>query len=155
LDITFLTVTSEADKNAATNFLDNIGRLFKNFKANKKVEISNNPLDAILNEAKKSYDLVIIGATDKTSSQSRSVLNQKVFNPLVDEIIRLSPCRTLVVQSSGFKENWQPNIILVPSNASLASKRAAELAFSLANSNQQEIFILTVIEEKMMNIILI
>jgi len=148
LDITFLTVTSEADKNAATNFLDNIGRSFKNFKANKKVEISNNPLDAILNEAKKSYDLVIIGATDKTSSQSISNLNQKVFNPLVDEIIRLSPCRTLVVQSSGFKENWQPNIILVPSNASLASKRAAELAFSLANSNQQEIFILTVIEEK-------
>jgi len=148
LDITFLTVTNEADKNAAINFLDNLGSLFKNFKVNKKVEISNNPLDAILNEAKKSYDLVIIGATDKTSSQSISNLNQKVFNPLVDEIIRLSPCRTLVVQSSGFKENWQPNIILVPSNASLASKRAAELAFSLANSNQQEIFILTVIEEK-------
>lgn len=142
LSITLLTVTSEEEKKIASDFLDLLSKLFDNSNINKKVVVSDNALEVILNEAKKSYDLVLIGATEKTSQ------TQKIFNPLVDDLIRLSPCRSLVIQGYGFTENWQPNKILVPSNASLASKKAAELAFSLANSNNQEITIISVIEDK-------
>uniref|UniRef100_A0A832G6T3 Uncharacterized protein n=1 Tax=Ignavibacterium album TaxID=591197 RepID=A0A832G6T3_9BACT len=142
LSITLLTITDEQHKNESVTFLDNLAKLFPASDLNKKVVISNNPLESIINEAKKSYDLIVIGATE------RSAQSQKIFNPLVDELIRLSPCRSLVIQGSGYRDNWQPNKILVPSNASLASKRAAELAFSLVNNPHQEVIIITVIEEK-------
>lgn len=142
LSITLLTITDEQHKNESVTFLDNLAKLFPASDLNKKVVISNDPLESIINEAKKSYDLIVIGATE------RSAQSQKIFNPLVDELIRLSPCRSLVIQGSGYRDNWQPNKILVPSNASLASKRAAELAFSLVNNPHQEVTIITVIEEK-------
>lgn len=142
LSITLLTITDEQHKNESVTFLDNLAKLFPASDLNKKVVVSNNPLESIINEAKKSYDLIVIGATE------RSAQSQKIFNPLVDELIRLSPCRSLVIQGSGYRDNWQPNKILVPSNASLASKRAAELAFSLVNNPHQEVIIITVIEEK-------
>jgi len=142
LSITLLTVTDEQHKNESIIFLDNLAKLFPASDLNKKVVVSNNPLESIITEAKKSYDLIVIGATE------RSAQSQKIFNPLVDELIRLSPCRSLVIQGSGYRDTWQPNKILVPSNASLASKRAAELAFSLVNNPHQEVIIITVIEEK-------
>lgn len=142
LSITLLTVTDEQHKNESITFLDNLAKLFPASDLNKKVVVSNNPLESIITEAKKSYDLIVIGATE------RSAQSQKIFNPLVDELIRLSPCRSLVIQGSGYRDTWQPNKILVPSNASLASKRAAELAFSLVNNPHQEVIIITVIEEK-------
>lgn len=142
LSITLLTITDEQHKNESVTFLDNLAKLFPASDLNKKVVVSNNPLESIINEAKKSYDLIVIGATE------RSAQSQKIFNPLVDELIRLSPCRSLVIQGSGYRDNWQPNKILVPSNASLASKRAAELAFSLVNNPHHEVIIITVIEEK-------
>jgi nucleotide-binding universal stress UspA family protein len=142
LNLTILTVTNESDKNRTVQFLDKLSGLFTNSNITKKLLISDHPLESILNEAKKSYDLILIGATEKTTQ------TQKIFNPLVDDLIRMSPCRSLVIQSFGFRENWQPNKILVPSNASLASKRAAELAFSLAEPGYQDITIMTVIEEK-------
>lgn len=142
ITITLLNIAEESEKNDSLNFLDNLSRLFPDANLNKKVVVSDNPLNSILEEAKKSYDLIVIGATERTSH------SLKIFNPLVDELLRLSPCRSLVIQASSFKENWQPKKILVPSNASLASKRAAELAFSLVSSEDEEVIILTVIETK-------
>ncbi|MFN3871807.1 MAG: cation:proton antiporter [Ignavibacterium sp.] len=142
ISVTLLTVTDEQQKNESLNFLDNLSGLFPTSNLNKKIVVSDNPLNSILEEAKKSYDLIVIGATERTSH------SLKIFNPLVDELLRLSPCRSLVIQASSFKENWQPKKILVPSNASLASKRAAELAFSLVSSEDEEVIILTVIETK-------
>lgn len=142
ISVTLLTVTDEQQKNESLNFLDNLSALFTASNLNKKIVVSDNPLNSILEEAKRSYDLIVIGATERTSH------SLKIFNPLVDELLRLSPCRSLVIQASSFKENWQPKKILVPSNASLASKRAAELAFSLVNGENEEVIILTVIETK-------
>ncbi|MEJ5261291.1 MAG: cation:proton antiporter [Ignavibacterium sp.] len=142
LSITLLTVTDDEHKSESTTFLDNLAKLLPASDLTKKVVSSNNPLESIISEAKKSYDLIVIGATERTAQ------SQKIFNPLVDELIRLSPCRSLVIQSSGFRDGWQPKRILVPSNASLASRRAAELAFSLVNNSEQEVTIITVIEEK-------
>ncbi len=142
LSITLITVTDEVHKSDSTTFLENLARLLPSSDLTKKVVISNNPLESIISEAKKSYDLILLGATERTAQ------SQKVFNPLVDELIRLSPCRSLVIQSSCFRDSWQPKRILVPSNASLASRRAAELAFSLINNSEQEVTIITVIEDK-------
>ncbi len=142
LNLTLLTVTNESEKNLANDFLEKLSGLFKNSNINRKVVVSDRPLEVILNEAGKSYDLILVGATEKNTQ------TQKIFNPLVDDLIRMSPCRSLVIQSFGFIENWQPTRILVPSNASLSSKRAAELAFSLSTSHEQEVTIMTVIEDK-------
>lgn len=142
ISVTLLTVTDEQGKNESQNFLEKLSGLFSSSNLNKKVIVSDNPLNSILEEAKKSYDLIVIGATEKTSH------SLKIFNPLVDELLRLSPCRSLVIQASTFFDNWQPRKILIPSNASLASKRAAELAFSLVNGKDEEVIILTVIETK-------
>ncbi len=142
ISVTILTVTDEKQKSESLNFIENLSGLFSDSNLNKKVVVSDNPLNSILEEAKKSYDLIVIGATERTPQ------SLKIFNPLVDELLRLSPCRSLVIQASSFKENWQPRRILVPSNASLASKRAAELAFSLIKSKDEEVIILTVIETK-------
>lgn len=142
LSVTIFTVTDEQKKNESQYFLDKLSALFSSTDVNKKVIVSDKPLESILDEAKKSYDLIVIGATEKTDN------SLKIFNPLVDELLRMSPCRSLVIQASAFHENWQPNRILVPSNASLASKRAAELAFSLVGSDEHEVIILTVIETK-------
>lgn len=140
--VTLLTAANEQLRSESMNFLDKLSKFFPSINLNKKVVISENPLEIILDEAKKSYDLIVIGATERTSH------SLKIFNPLVDELLRLSPCRSLVIQTSTFKEGWQPNRILVPSNASLASKRAAELAFALVNDKEHEVIILTVIETK-------
>lgn len=140
--VTLLTVTNENQKNESLIFLDKLSKFFPTTNLNKKTVVSENPLESILEEAKKSYDLILIGATERTSN------SLKIFNPLVDELLRLSPCKSLVIQASTFSEDWQPNRILVPSNASIASKRAAELAFSLVNNQNQEVIILTVIETK-------
>lgn len=140
--VSLLTVTNDQQKNESMIFLDKLSKFFPATNLNKKVVVSENPLEIILEEAKKSYDLLVIGATERTAHSS------KIFNPLVDDLLRLSPCRSLVIQASTFNEGWQPNRILVPSNASFASKRAAELAFSLVNDKDHEVIILTVIETK-------
>jgi len=52
------------------------------------------------------------------------------------------------VQSGFHTDNWQPNRILIPTNGSLAARRAAQVAFALASDISQEVHILKVIEEK-------
>jgi Kef-type K+ transport system membrane component KefB/nucleotide-binding universal stress UspA family protein len=142
LDITLLTVTNENEKALASSFLNKLEELLNKSNISKRIVISDSPLEAILNEAKKSYDLIIVGATEKSSE------NKKIFNPLVDDLIRMSPCKSLVIQSKTYTENWKLNKILVPSNSSLASKRAVELAFTLANPNDSEVNIISIIEDR-------
>jgi nucleotide-binding universal stress UspA family protein len=53
----------------------------------------------------------------------------------------------MLVQGQRFYEDWLPKRILVPSNGSLASRRAAEVAFALVDNGGKEITILQVVEE--------
>lgn len=142
LNLTLLTITSEKEKAESQQFLNTLAGFFKNLPVNKKTVESNNPLESILNEVRKDYDLLIVGATERNKN------SDMIFNPIVDNLVRISPCTSIVVQSSNISEQWRPGRILVPTNGSLASKRAAEVAFGIAYHDHDQVHILNVVETK-------
>ncbi len=142
ISVTLFTITNEKEKNSAQTFLDGISSTFKVAEINKKIVIADNALDKIIEEAQKDYDLLVIGATEKQNN------TEMVFNTFIDSLIRFSPCPSLIVQGHALLEDNKFKRILVPTDGSKASKRAAEVAFAIATSDDDEVHILRVIEEK-------
>ncbi|MBK9098564.1 MAG: cation:proton antiporter [bacterium] len=142
LDVTLLTISDERDKAESQQFLNTLSAFFKKFPVTKKIAESKNTLESILEEVRKDYDLLIVGATERQKN------SDMLFNPIVDNLVRLSPCPSIVVQSSNVAEDWRPSRILVPTNGSLASKRAAEVAFGIAYHDHDQVHILNVVESK-------
>ena len=142
LSITLLSIISEQDKNNAQKFLNGIAKSFHKSEVNIKIIVANNALEMILEEAQKDYDLLVIGATEKQSS------SEMVFNRFIDNLIRFSPCPSLIVQGHTALEENKTIKILVPTDGSKASKRAAEVAFALTTNENDEVHILRVVEEK-------
>ncbi len=142
LDVTLMTISHEKEKTESQQFLNTLAGYFTKFPVSKKVIESGNPLGSILDEVKKDYDLLILGATEKQKN------SDVLFNPIVDSLVRLSPCPSIIVQSGNVSEDWRPSRILVPTNGSIASKRAAEVAFGIAYHNHDQVHILNVIESK-------
>lgn len=143
LSVTLFTISSEDKKTASMQYLNMLGESFTQMPVTKKVVVSNNPLESILEEVKKDYDLLIVGATERNKN------SDMLFNPIVDNLVRLSPCISIVVQRSEISEDWKPCNILVPTNGSKASKHAAEVAFGIANLEQDQVHILNVVESKL------
>jgi nucleotide-binding universal stress UspA family protein len=142
LSVTLLTISNEKEKAESQQFLNTLASFFTKFPVNKKIAESKNTLESILDEVKKDYDLLIVGATERQKN------SDMLFNPIVDNLVRLSPCPSIVVQSSNVAEDWRPGRILVPTNGSLASKRAAEIAFGIAYHDHDQVHILNVVESK-------
>jgi Kef-type K+ transport system membrane component KefB/nucleotide-binding universal stress UspA family protein len=142
LSITLLSIINEQDKNNAQKFLNGIAKSFHKSEVNIKIIVANNALEKILEEAQKDYDLLVIGATEKQSS------SEMVFNRFIDNLIRFSPCPSLIVQGHTALEENKSIKILVPTDGSKASKRAAEVAFALTTNENDEVHILRVVEEK-------
>ncbi|MFZ1519901.1 MAG: cation:proton antiporter [Ignavibacteriaceae bacterium] len=143
ISVTLFSITNEKDKSAAQTFLDGIASTFKVAEVNKKIVISDDALEKILEESKKDYDLLVIGATEKQNN------SEQVFNTFIDNLIRFSPCPSLIVQGhTQFDENKSKKI-LVPTDGSKASKRAAEVAFALTSGDKDEVHILRVVEERL------
>jgi nucleotide-binding universal stress UspA family protein len=84
------------------------------------------PVAAVLAEAAKGYDLLMLGATEVVGDLD------SLFGSAVDAMIRMSPVPTLVVSSRDVSNEWRPSRILVPTNGAGASQRAADLAFAFA-----------------------
>ena len=142
LSVTLLTISNEKEKAESQQFLNTLAGFFTKFPVSKKIAESKNTLESILDEVKKDYDLLIVGATERQKN------SDMLFNPIVDNLVRLSPCPSIVVQSSNVAEDWRPSRILVPTNGSLASKRAAEIAFGIAYHDHDQVHILNVVESK-------
>lgn len=125
LSLTLMTIAnSDGERSYAQNFLNQLESRFHQ-PLSKRVVNSETPGDAILDEARKNYDLLVLGATEARSS------SDVLFTPIIDYLIRLAPCPTLLVHGHNVPEDWTPRRILVPTNGSLASRRAAEVAFAL------------------------
>src|SRR5699024_1537425 len=108
-----------------------------------KVVEADNPTYAILDESQKNYDLMVLGATETKDRKSQ------LFNPVVDDLVRMSPCPTIVVQANHLGDSWEPRRVLVPTNGTEEAKNAAELSFYISNpENQQQNLILHVVEEE-------
>lgn len=142
LSVTLLTISGESDRVESQQFLNTLGEFFRNLPVIKKTVESKNPLESILDEVRKDYDLLIVGATERNKN------SDMIFNPIVDNLVRLAPCPSIVVQSSNVSEDWRPSRILVPTNGSLAAKRAAEVAFGIAYHEHDQVHILNVVESK-------
>jgi Kef-type K+ transport system membrane component KefB/nucleotide-binding universal stress UspA family protein len=142
LNVTLFTISTEEAKSTSTQYLNLLGEFFTQLPVNKKVIVSKNALESILDEVKRDYDLLIVGATERNKNSNM------LFNPIVDNLVRLSPCASIVVQSSNISEDWKPSRILVPTNGSKAAKRAAEIAFGIAYHEHDQVHILNVVEGK-------
>lgn len=138
LSLTLLSVVRPGEKAAAAAYLDEVSELFSGEVVKRVVE-SEDPAQAILDEAKKDYQMLVLGATESNGEPD------SLFSPAIDEMVRLAPCDTLIIKGPEDDLITPYTRILVPTNGSVASKRAGELAFMLAADGNAEVWFLNVV----------
>lgn len=142
LSITIITVVKESERPQAVEFLSSVKEIFTEAEVVTKVLTTDSPLDAILQEARKDYHLLVLGATRRPDLRE-GVL----FSRWVDELIKEAPCPTLVVKGEAVPPEWDASRILVPTNGDDPARNAAELAFQLVEKAADEVVLLNVIPE--------
>jgi Kef-type K+ transport system membrane component KefB/nucleotide-binding universal stress UspA family protein len=113
----------------------------------RKIDSGHNKVEAIIDEASKGYDLIVLGASENTRSKDA------LFNLLIDRVIQEAPCATMVVKShinevegENFRIAQQPlKNILVPTVGTEYSKNAIEVASTIAAQTQAVVTIVNVI----------
>lgn len=128
MSITLVTVVSPEERSAAGKHLSALEELFHT-STSSKVVVSADPVRAILREAERDYNLMVLGAPRPDLESDR------LFGPLIDDLVKLSPCPTLLVRGEGREEDLKR--ILVPTNGTRAARRAAELAFAIAGPDTE------------------
>lgn len=142
LSITILTAVEPEQRARASEFLEELSALFADQEVTRKVVEGRRPTDAILEEAEKNYQLLVLGAGEP---QTRSDF---LFNPVVDYLVRVAPCATMVVSGTDLGDAWAPRRILAPTNGTMAARRAAEVAFAVASPDPAtEVTVLHVVAE--------
>ncbi len=124
--ITLLSVGTRGDRAQVNEFLDQVEPLFgPNTAVSRRIIESSNPVQAVITEAESDYDLVVLGATEMDSTA------EALFGGVVDEIVRLAPVSSLIVRGGTVPAGWRPRRIVLPTDGTMASRRAAELAFAV------------------------
>ena len=140
--VTLFTVVEECDREESERFLqDQVEPLFPDVEISRKVVEARDVAEAILDEAAKDYDLLMLGAPARGD-------REELFDPMVDYLMRVSPCPTMVVKGRLSEKNWPPSRILLPTNGSTASRAAADVAFALALPDSREVLVLNVVEAR-------
>jgi Kef-type K+ transport system membrane component KefB/nucleotide-binding universal stress UspA family protein len=117
-------------------------------KLNSKIIEGDSAIATILKEARRGYDLLVLGATDRRAPGS-------LFNALVDKVIQDAPCPTMIVKSSlGFESGGAAPLIcqrlshiLVPTSGTEPSRYAIEVASSIAAQTGALLTLLHVINQ--------
>lgn len=140
LSLTLMSVATN-DSNGQ-EFLTRLSQLFTQKDVSRKIVNSSHPTDAILDEMKKGYDLLVLGASERQPNA------ESLFTPVADTLVRLSPAPTIIVHSpQNPNPDWTPKHILVATTGSVAGKRAAQLGFALASNSGGEVVILKVVQK--------
>ncbi|BAZ27631.1 sodium/hydrogen exchanger [Cylindrospermum sp. NIES-4074] len=113
-----------------------------------KTESGRSKAEVILNEANKSYDLIVLGASERLRPQ------KTMFNLLVDRVVQEAPCATMVVKSHLPQPKGetckiaqqQLKNILVPTVGTEYSKNALEVASTIAAQTGALVTIVNVID---------
>jgi len=127
--VTLMTVVRPDEKRAASSQLTELARLLpEEFEVTRRVVVGD-PARAIIEEAEQGYDLLALGASEPKEGTDH------LFEPIIDEVIKLSPCPTLIFAARD--SHWPPRRILVPAGGSPASVRAAELAYAISGPESQ------------------
>lgn len=125
ISITLMAVVRAEEKTSAAAHLTELERLFGNTRTTSRVVVRDDLAGAILEEAERDYDLMVLG-TPRAEPES-----DNLFGPLIDSLVKLSPCPTLLVRGAAGEAGLHH--ILVPTNGTGAARRAAELAFAIAD----------------------
>jgi Kef-type K+ transport system membrane component KefB/nucleotide-binding universal stress UspA family protein len=142
LSVTLFSVAELGQQEQNLKFLNQLAKNFTQGEVTVRVVEHGEPAQAILDEVKKGYDLLVLGASRRDRG------SEFLFTPLVDFLVRVAPCPTIVVKGARLNNGWQPRRILVPTNGSTAGFHAADMAMSLASVQQGgEVAILHVIVE--------
>lgn len=104
-----------------------------------KLVSNSSPVNAILDECQKDYDLLLLGASERTHN------SDALFSSMIDSLIRMSPCSTAVIHAKDISKPWTPKKILVPTSGSQASKFAVELSYLLSSAETEAVTILNVV----------
>nr|WP_286669226.1 cation:proton antiporter [Fodinibius salicampi] len=140
LSLTLFTVARDDNEEQCEEYLEKLSGYFNQDEIVTKVVEEQNIGDAILDEAKKDYELIVLGATERQTNLSH------LFSPLIDYLTRVAPCPTLIVQGRKIDDQWSPERILVPTNGSEAAKNAVDLGLFIAKSDSRhEVSILNVV----------
>jgi Kef-type K+ transport system membrane component KefB/nucleotide-binding universal stress UspA family protein len=129
MTVTLIAVVPAVEKAEASRHLADLETLFDAAQVKSRVVSGDEPVRAILGEAERDYDLLVLGAP------SIGAESDSLFGPLIDDLTKLSPCPTILVR--GVEREEGLSRILVPSNGTVAARRAAELAFAIADENSQ------------------
>lgn len=140
LALTLITVPEKCSREEAAAYLDRVAEMFPGIEVTRKVVEGRRVGDVILDEADKDYDLLLLGATHMDAG------TRELFNPLVDYVMRVSPIPTLVVKGRLSDYHWPPKRVLIPTNGSVASRHAADVGFTLADSDAEAV-VLHVVRE--------
>jgi Kef-type K+ transport system membrane component KefB len=128
MSVTLFAVTTAEDRPVASRYLAQVQGLFDQ-EVTTRVVVADDPVPAILNEAEGNYDLMVLGAPSLDSTSAN------LFGPVIDELVKLSPCPTVIVRGVASDPDWNPERVLVPTNGTQSSRRAAELAFAIASDS--------------------
>ncbi|MFO7678879.1 MAG: universal stress protein, partial [Chloroflexota bacterium] len=141
LSLTLLNVAQPGKRSSGIEFLNELAPYFSQRELLRKAVENTEPEKAILEEARKDYDLMVFGASEERTD------SDIVFTHLVDHLVRFARCPTIVIRGQRVQPDWNPRRILVPTNGSRAARNAAELGFALASEDEDEIFILHVVAD--------
>lgn len=127
---TLFSVTDAAGKDEATSYMTMLARsVFDSVGTSTRIVQAEDATAAILDEASRDYDLMMVG-TPGMSEGGRSL-----FGPMLDDLVRLAPCPTIVVRGRSVAASWVPAKIVVPMDGSPSARRALELAFAIAGGD--------------------
>lgn len=129
LAVTVMSVVSDGLRGSAEETVRHTGHLLGRRADVSTRVVSGDPVAAVLDEAQKGYDLLMLGATEVLGD------TQSLFGLAVDAMIRMAPIPTLVVSVRTVPEDWRPGRILVPTDGTSAAQRAADVAFALAGAS--------------------
>lgn len=131
MSVTLFTVTTAERRQTASRYLAQLERLFELDQLATRVVVADDPVAAILSEAEGDYDLMVLGTPSVASSQDR------LFGTMIDDLVKLAPCPTMLVRGVAGDEMWRPRRILVPTSGTRSSQKATELAFAIADEDDE------------------
>jgi nucleotide-binding universal stress UspA family protein len=129
LAVTVMAAAESSQRGAAEETVRHTGRLLARRTDVSTRVVPGEPVAAVLAEAVKGYDLLLLGATEIAGDV------ESLFGSDIDAMIRMSPVPTLVVSARDVPGDWRPQRILVPTDGAAASQRAADVAFAVAGGD--------------------
>ena len=123
---TLLAVTSPTSRDSTMGYLNRLKELFTSQDTSTRLMVGSDAAEMILDEAAQHYDLLMVG-TPATSPEEGTI-----FGPMIDDLVKLAPCATLVVRTDEAFVGSGPRRIVVPTNGTGSSRRALDLAFAIA-----------------------